>query len=214
MMDGHKVCNKCNELKPFDDFYKRVNGSIRADCKKCCNLRQTKQRKIRRETDDEYRKKKNILKRESKKRRMKTDDEYRKKENLRIENKNKRRMLSDPLYKFRKSLSGNIRDSFKRGGFSKTSRTHKILGEEWLVIKEYFESKFTEGMSWENYGEWQIDHILPISTATCEEDIIRLNHYTNLQPLWKEDNLRKSNKMTVEGYLKEKFPYGIVSKTL
>ena len=145
---------------------------------------------------------------------MKTDDEYRKKENLRIENKNKRRMLSDPLYKFRKSLSGNIRDSFKRGGFSKTSRTYKILGEEWLVIKEYFESKFTEGMSWENYGEWHIDHILPISTATCEEDVIRLNHYTNLQPLWKEDNLRKSNKMTVEGYLKEKFPYGIVSKTL
>jgi hypothetical protein len=192
MMDGHKVCSKCNELKPFDDFYKRVNGSIRADCKKCCNLRFVERRKIRR----------------------KTDDDFRKKENLRIRDKNKRRMETGPLYKFRKSLSSNIRKSFKRGGFSKTSRTHKILGEEWLVIKEYFESKFTEGMSWENYGKWRIDHILPISTATCEEDVIRLNHYTNLQPLWEEDNLRKSDKMTIEGYLKEKFPYGVVSKTL
>jgi ribosome-binding protein aMBF1 (putative translation factor) len=191
-INRHKVCNKCNELKPFDDFHKGVNGSTLPDCKKCYNLRKTEQKKIR----------------------METDDEYREKTRLSSMNKWNRRMSTDPLYRFRKLLSNNIRKCFKSGGYSKTSRAHEILGAEWLVIKEYFESKFTEGMSWENYGEWQIDHILPISTATCEEDIIRLNHYTNLQPLWKEDNLRKSNKMTVEGYLKEKFPYGIVSKTL
>ena len=197
-INGHKVCNVCNELKPFDDFYKRVNGSIRTDCKKCCNLRQTEQRKIRRETDDEYRKKTNILSRERKKRRMKTDDEYRKKQNKKNTNRKGRQMKTDPLYRFRKLLSNNIRNSFYRDGFTKVSRTYKILGAEWSVIKEYFESKFTEGMSWENYGKWQIDHILPISTATCEEDVIRLNHYTNLQPLWEEDNLRKSNNILPE----------------
>ena len=191
-INRHKVCNKCNELKPFDDFHKRVNGSTLPDCKKCYNLRKTEQKKIR----------------------METDDEYREKTRLSSMNKWNRRMSTDPLYRFRKLLSNNIRKCFKSGGYSKTSRAHEILGAEWSVIKEYFESKFTEGMSWENYGEWHIDHILPISTATCEEDVIRLNHYTNLQPLWEEDNLRKSNKMTVEGYLKEKFPYGIVSKTL
>ena len=50
-------------------------------------------------------------------------------------------------------------------------------------------------MSWENMGKWHIDHIIPLSTAITEEDVIRLCHYTNLQPLWAEDNLKKSNKL-------------------
>lgn len=57
------------------------------------------------------------------------------------------------------------------------------------------ESKFQTGMTWDNYGEWQLDHRIPLDSAVNEEDLYKLNHYTNLQPLWKEDNLRKSNKM-------------------
>lgn len=267
MMDGHKVCNKCNELKPFDDFYKRKDNSLRVDCKKCYSIRNKKNnelrpkdgryneyrinwRKNKREKDKVIREGDKLIKKQEKEKEIELlkiqketirlekieegrlekirireeylkSDEYKEslklrkeKKNIRNKNQKKRRMKTDPLYRFRKLLSNNIRNSFYRGGFTKVSRTYKILGDEWFVIKEYFESKFTKGMSWENYGKWQIDHILPISTATCEEDIIRLNHYTNLQPLWEEDNLRKSNNMTVEGYLKEKFPYGIVSKTL
>ena len=60
---------------------------------------------------------------------------------------------------------------------------------------QHLESKFTEEMSFDNYGKWHIDHIIPISSAKTEEDIIRLNHYTNFQPLWAVDNLRKSNKV-------------------
>jgi hypothetical protein len=104
-------------------------------------------------------------------------------------------------------LRNNIRNSFKRGGFGKTSQACEILGADWEVVKKYFESKFKEGMTWENQGLWHIDHILPISTATCEEDVIRLNHYTNLQPLWADDNIKKSNQITSEGYLKQQFPY-------
>ena len=49
-------------------------------------------------------------------------------------------------------------------------------------------------MSWENKGEWHLDHIIPISSATNEKEVYELNHYTNFQPLWSIDNLMKSNK--------------------
>ena len=51
-------------------------------------------------------------------------------------------------------------------------------------------------MTWENYGDWHLDHKIPISWATDESDIIRLNHYTNFQPMWAFDNQSKSNKFS------------------
>ena len=49
-------------------------------------------------------------------------------------------------------------------------------------------------MNWDNAGKWHLDHIIPISSAKNEEDIIKLNHYTNFQPLWAIDNLTKGNR--------------------
>jgi hypothetical protein len=63
------------------------------------------------------------------------------------------------------------------------------------VCSKCKEEKFTEGMSWDNKNEWHIDHIIPLSSAQTEEELYKLCHYTNLQPLWAEDNLRKSNKI-------------------
>ena len=56
---------------------------------------------------------------------------------------------------------------------------------------------FTDGMSWDNHGVygWHIDHVKPLSEANNIEDVITLNHYTNLQPLFAKDNLKKSNKL-------------------
>ena len=64
-------------------------------------------------------------------------------------------------------------------------------------LKIHLGNKFREGMSWDNYGEWHLDHIIPISSANTEEEIIKLNHYTNFQPLWAIDNIKKGNKIIV-----------------
>ena len=64
------------------------------------------------------------------------------------------------------------------------------------------EEQFVDGMSWDNYGiyGWHIDHIIPLSSAKTEEEIFKLCHYTNLQPLWAVDNLKKSNKLIINEY--------------
>jgi hypothetical protein len=96
-------------------------------------------------------------------------------------------------------MAGNIRSLvskiIKDGGYSKTSKTFQILGctaEEFMI---HIENQFVEEMNWDNYGEWEYDHIYPVSLAESEEHLIQLNHYTNFQPLWREDNRKKSNKL-------------------
>ena len=77
-----------------------------------------------------------------------------------------------------------IRNSLKDNGFIKYKKSAEIIGCSIDELKMFFESKFDKYMTWDNYGlVWDIDHIVPLSTAETEEDVIRLNHYTNLQPL-------------------------------
>jgi hypothetical protein len=63
-------------------------------------------------------------------------------------------------------------------------------------LKAYLEAKFKPGMSWDNYGEWHIDHIIPLNDfeLTIREQFLDAVHYTNLQPLWKAENLSKGIK--------------------
>lgn len=110
----------------------------------------------------------------------------------------KRRKKNEPLFKFKIIVRGIVCNSFKRrkGAYNKTLRTEEILGCSLFEFKEYITSRFSEGMSMDNHGEWHLDHIIPLATAKTEEDIIKLNHYTNFQPLWAIDNLRKGYKIT------------------
>ena len=64
-------------------------------------------------------------------------------------------------------------------------------------LKEYLEKKFTLGMTWQNHCThgWHIDHIVPLASATTAENMKKLMHYTNLQPMWATENLKKGNKI-------------------
>jgi hypothetical protein len=82
-------------------------------------------------------------------------------------------------------------------GSKKDGKTFNIIGCTPQYLKEYLENQFTDGMNWNNHGlfGWHIDHIIPLSSADTEEELYKLCHYSNLQPLWAEDNLRKGNKI-------------------
>ncbi len=105
------------------------------------------------------------------------------------------RMKTDPLFALTCRIRCLIRVSITNKGYTKKSKTHEILGISYVELKEHMERQFTKGMNWENRDQWHIDHIIPLATAQCEDDVIRLNHYTNLQPLWAEDNLSKGSKI-------------------
>lgn len=82
-------------------------------------------------------------------------------------------------------------------GTSKSDSTFNLLGCSFKFLKQHLESKFTEGMNWDNYGinGWEIDHILPcISFDLSKPEEQKLCfHYTNLQPLWASINRAKNN---------------------
>ena len=103
----------------------------------------------------------------------------------------KTRMIDDPIYRAAIRVRGLINIKIYSNGYTKKSRTQGILGCSYEFFKNYIETQFQEGMSWGNHGDWHLDHIVPVATATSEEDVIRLNHYSNFQPLWAIDNLKK-----------------------
>lgn len=120
--------------------------------------------------------------------------EYRKTNRERLNEWHRVRRSSNPLFGLIHRLRNRIRDSLRNNGYSKTSRTYEILGCSYEEFKGHLESQFKEGMSWDNMDKWHIDHITPVSWGKTEKEIIALNHYTNLQPMWAEENWRKNNK--------------------
>lgn len=101
---------------------------------------------------------------------------------------------TDIMYKLRKNVRNLIGNSIRNNNFKKLSKTEQILGCTFEEFKTYLESKFEPWMTWDNRGNWNgvasepntawdIDHIIPLVTATNETELIKLNHYTNLQPL-------------------------------
>jgi hypothetical protein len=90
-----------------------------------------------------------------------------------------------------------IYNSFKRackGTYIKSEKTELLLGCNFDFFINYLFINFQDGMSFENHGEWHIDHIVPLAKCKTKEEIIKCCHYTNLQPLWAIDNLKKGAK--------------------
>lgn len=123
---------------------------------------------------------------------------YQRKHRAKLNQKNKERICKYTdeqklMYRIRRTIGLSL----TKMNFTKNSRTYKILGCDVVFFKKYIESKFLNGMTWQNYGAkgWHFDHIIPISKAKNLSEAIKLNHYTNFQPLWWQDNLKKSNKL-------------------
>jgi hypothetical protein len=197
-----KICSKCNEEKNICEFNKSTSNKdgLVSFCKECRRinylnnkekvLEQTKLWKLNNKEKllSQYNKDKEKILLQQKK------YYYNNKEKVinRIINYQKNKINEDNLFKLKKTIQRTIRRYIKNKKFTTT----EIIGCNYNSFKIYFESLFTEGMSWDKLGyEIHIDHIIPLSSAKTEDELYKLNHYTNLQPLWAKDNLIKGNKL-------------------
>lgn len=98
----------------------------------------------------------------------------------------RRKRASDPSYRMFQSVQ-------RRSGQVLLGRASpsEAIGCSQAHLRAHMEVRFTDGMIWERYGQWEVDHIVPLSAAGSLAELVRLCHYQNLQPLWKRDNLIK-----------------------
>ena len=101
---------------------------------------------------------------------------------------------SDPMYRLITNSRRRVNYILRTKSLTKNKNTEKILGCSYSDYKKHLEKGFTEGMSWSNYGDWHVDHIIPLSIAKTESEIHSLLNYKNTQPLWAIDNLKKGAK--------------------
>ena len=178
-----KVCTACKLEKDIEvEFYTRTNGKKHASCKKCQLDNKKRYYQENKKAKKEYRKE---YYQKNKKKVRKTQSNYRKK-----------RLKKDPCFKLLLASRNHVYQFLK---YEKKLSTIQYLGCSLKQLKNYLESKFLPGMTWENHGieGWHIDHILPLSQIDLnnEEEKLKALHYTNLQPLWAKDNLSKGNKI-------------------
>lgn len=101
---------------------------------------------------------------------------------------------SDPMFILKNRLRARLHAAFREQGYTKKTKTHKMLGCSFRTLKKHIEHRFRKGMTWENQDLWHVDHILPLAAATNEKELRVLCKYTNLQPMWATDNLKKGDK--------------------
>jgi hypothetical protein len=188
---GYKHCANCNNVLTNDEFHKSSysKDGFKSICKSCTSSRAKEHRQL---NSEHYRNKSNIWytnNKEKVRQRIKLNRKT-------ISEKESIRRSTDPLFKLRKNLSSLISSSFRNNGYSKKSKTYEILGCSFEDFKIYIDNQFLDGMNWDNRSAWHLDHIIPSSFAITENEIILLNHYTNLRPYWANDNISKSNTIT------------------
>jgi hypothetical protein len=211
-----KVCNKCGECKPAtaDFFLKRdaKKGTLKYECRKCAEVFRKAYYAANKTAliaaNKAYREKNKDSLRALKTASYQADRENIIAKNLAYRAANREahrarvsarvitRTESDPVYAMRRRVSALISVRLRAGGYTKKSRSNEILGCSWEEFKNHIERQFLADMSWENRGRWQLDHIVPISTATTESEVLALSHHTNLRPLWSNMNRAKSDVIT------------------
>jgi len=190
-----KICSKCKielNIKEFNNNIKEEDG-LQMYCKKCNKQYQKDYyRRNKQKIDNNHKKYYKTYKIKINKKRK----EYRKQYYL----KNKKRLTQMQLKKLKNNLEYRIKTYLRirlyhaLKGNSKSSTTMKLVGCSIKQLKQHLERQFKNGMSWDNYGKWHIDHIKPC----CTFDLSKINeqkkcfNYKNLQPLWAKDNLSKN----------------------
>lgn len=206
-----KTCSKCKLDKPLSEYGKCTACflKVKPSCKKCRNSeyiedipRVKKYKEENKEYLREYNRKWQIENKEYvKQSKLLYNSENKDLINAYRREYTKRRRLEDSNFKLTCDIRTLILYSYKRacnGEFNKSGSTEEIIGCSMLDFINHLQSLFTEGMTLENHGSceecWHIDHKIPISSAKTEEEIVKLNHYTNLQPLWSRENMSKGSK--------------------
>ena len=110
------------------------------------------------------------------------------------------RIKSSPVARIIANMRSRLRSALRASQAGKTVSAFKDLGCDIQQLRLYLEHKFWPGMSWDNYGKksgWVIDHIIPFSAidVTKRNELLKIIHFTNLQPLWWDDNLIKSDRV-------------------
>ncbi len=221
-----KTCRKCKQEKPATaDYYYRRGNEFRAQCKDCtnrvCSLYREGNREKERERAKLYWEKNPERLKENNKRWRETNPERLKKNQKRwreenpekgreyanryyranpekVKEYNKRYLKVNPSARLGGCLRNRLRQALK--GATKTASMVEVTGCTMDEVKQYLELQFREGMTWSNYGQWHIDHIVPCSAfdLTDPQQQKLCFHYTNLQPLWARDNLSKHAKLPHE----------------
>lgn len=219
MKEGLKKCNNCKKVKSLDDFrFRKSKGCYDSICKKC-----KKKKDSERIKDKNKKKRKEINKLFSsgffickKCKKKKPVDEFYKDKNQKygIETKckkcrhkmqNKRRQ--NLKWKISNAISNRMRYSLKNG--KNGYHWKDLVGYSLEKLKVHLESQFEEGMTWDNYGKWHIDHKIPISFfdfRSYEDEEFKICwNLRNLQPMWACKNISKSNKILSKKLLMEVF---------
>lgn len=196
-----KKCNRCKQEKSINEFTinKKYKDNLNYYCTKCVSLynkqyilkNKEKYKKYQTKNSDkikQYNKQYNLLNKEKIKQYNLLNREKIVKQ---TNHSSKIRKKNDPLFRLSSTLRTRIWDVFKKQKHIKNIKTEQLLGASFDFVKQHIENKFQEGMNWENYGKWHVDHIIPLASAKDEKELKKLFHYTNLQPLWALDNLLK-----------------------
>ena len=200
-----------NRCKLCVKEYTLLNKEKKSEYDKKYHINNSEKKKINskewyqnnKEKSKEYKKKYNITNSDSNKiKKRKYDEENKEKKRIYFIN----RKATDPLYKLSCYYRTMLNNSFKNKGYIKNQKCIDILGCNFNEFKLHIEALWEPWMTWENKGNpkdgiyelnktWDIDHIIPTSTAKTEEDVKKLNHYSNLQPLCSYTNrfIKKDN---------------------
>lgn len=193
-----KYCYKCQGIKCVSLFSKNKcqKDGLSTMCKECSKEYMSlyyKKNKVSvlKTQSNYYKNNKESIDKKNKIYTIKNIESIRSTRNNTLKEKRK----NDPLFKLSSNIRTLIRISFNGNGFKKGSKTNTILGCSFDEFKLHIENQFEDWMTWDNYGNingnisksinisWDFDHIIPLSRANNYDELIKLNHYSNIQPL-------------------------------